>query len=449
MSMTKGNWLPVECVVRNFRSDLSFAIVRYYAPEYFNHHAMTVFNLVKTVRTLQLLQPPSIYGHKGLCIFFRNESSFVPKKVLIVAKLSRYHFERLREPELDETQLKLKLIERGSDYEAMLTSHFATNTVRDQAIKILRKMNVEWKVIDRTTLDQSHFTWADLILPIGGDGTFLLASNLIFDNKKPIIGINSNPEKSEGYLLLSAKYTKNIAEIFEMLRAGHYSILMRSRIRTTLKGEEIWKAPFHMHEKGRIAGIDKFYVNEKFEGNSNELPKERRLPWLALNEVFIGETLSARTSSLFVKFDEEQNYQKVKGSGLCVSTGTGSTSWYKSINSLSYQTVQEILSLIDTKRQFTNDEIDMVCSTFNSSLRFDAEDSRLCYSLRDMIVTDAPSISKHIYPRGFCKNITVRSQCFDASLILDGGIAVPFNFGTIAEIETFPEDSLQTIILPD
>lgn len=411
---------------------------------------MTVFNhLRKTARTLQLLQSHSTHAYKGLRIFFRNESSFVPQKVLIVAKLSRYHFEKLREPELNETQLKLKLIERGSDYDAMLASHFATKAVEHQVIQILRKMHVEYRIIDRTTLDQSHFTWADLILPIGGDGTFLLASNLIFDNKRPIMGINSYPEKSEGYLLLPTKYTSNIAEIFEKLKAGHYSTLMRRRIRTTLKGEEIWKAPFHMHEKGRIAGGERFYVNEKFKDNPNELPKERRLPWLALNEVFMGETLSARTSSLFIKLDEEQKYQRVKSSGLCVSTGTGSTSWYKSINSLSYQTTQEILSLIDTKRQFTNDEIETICSTFNSNLRFDAEDSKLCYSIRDMIMTDAVSVPKRIYPRGFCKRITVRSECFDAGLVLDGGIAVPFNFGTIAEIETFPEDSLRTITLPD
>ncbi|KAM0732961.1 NAD kinase 2, mitochondrial [Formica fusca] len=411
---------------------------------------MMVFNhLRKTAKTLQCLQSHSIHAHKGLYISFRNESSFVPKKILIVAKLSRYHFERLREPELNETQLKLKLIERGSDYDTMLASHFATKAVTDQVIQILQKMNVECKVVDRTTIDQSYFTWADLVLPVGGDGTFLLASNLIFDNKKPIMGINSNPEKSEGYLLLPMKYTRNIREIFEMLRAGHYSILMRRRIRTTLKGEEIWKVPFHMHEKGRVAGGERVYVNEKFEDNPDELPRERRLPWLALNEVFMGETLSARTSSLFIKLDEEQKYQKVKGSGLCVSTGTGSTSWYKSINSLSQQTVREILNLIDTKRQFTNDEIETICSTFNSNLRFDAEDSTLCYSIRDMIVTDAMSFSKRIYPRGFCKKITVRSQCFDAGLVLDGGIAVSFNFGTIAEIETFPEDSLRTIILPD
>ncbi|XP_018354502.1 PREDICTED: NAD kinase 2, mitochondrial [Trachymyrmex septentrionalis] len=409
---------------------------------------MTVFNyLCGTARTLQLLQSPT-HVHRSLRIFFRNESSFVPKKVLIVAKLSRYHFERLREPELSETQLKMKLIERGSDYNNMLASHLATKDVENQVIHLLQKMNMEYKVVDRTSLDHSLFTWADLVLPIGGDGTFLLASNLIFNNKKPIIGINSYPEKSEGYLLLSAKYTKNLPEIFEMLRAGHYRILMRRRIRITLKGEDIWQAPFHMHEKGRIVGSDRFYTNEKFE-SEHSLPKERRLPWLALNEVFLGETLSARTSSLLIKFDEEQEYHKIKGSGLCVSTGTGSTSWYKSIHSLNHQTVREILNLIDAKRSFTNDEIDIICSMFNSSLRFDAGDSKLCYSIRDMIMTNALPVPKDVHTRGFCRKAIVKSQCFDAGLVLDGGIAVAFNFGTIAEIETCPEDSLRNIILLD
>lgn len=73
----------------------------------------------------------------------------MPKKILIVAKLSRYDFERLREPELNETQLKLKLIERGSDYDTMLASHLATKAVENQVTQILRKMNVEYRVIDR------------------------------------------------------------------------------------------------------------------------------------------------------------------------------------------------------------------------------------------------------------------------------------------------------------
>lgn len=86
----------------------------------------------------------------------------------------------------------------------------------------------------------------------------------------------------------------------------------------------------------------------------------------------MGETLSARTSSLLVKLDEEEKYHKVKGSGLCVSTGTGSTSWYRSMHSLSHQTVREILDLVDSERQFNSNEVDKICTTFNRGLRFDA-----------------------------------------------------------------------------
>lgn len=90
------------------------------------------------------------------------------------------------------------------------------------------------------------------------------------------------------------------------------------------------------------------------------------------DQVFIAETLSARTSSLLIKTDNEPEYHLVKSSGLCVSTGTGSTSWYKSINSVNSKLVQEILNLVDEKRQFSSEEIDKICSTFNNSLHVDA-----------------------------------------------------------------------------
>lgn len=73
----------------------------------------------------------------------------------------------------------------------------------------------------------------------------------------------------------------------------------------------------------------------------------------------------------------------------------------------------------------------------------------MCYSIRDMIVTNAVPVPKLVHPRGFCTKITVRSQCNDASLVIDGGIAVSFDYGTVAKVEIFPEDSLHTITLPD
>lgn len=73
----------------------------------------------------------------------------MPRRVLIVSKLSRYHFEKTREPELDENELKLRLQKRGYDYDAMIASHAATKTVEDQVIKILRQMDVEYRIVNR------------------------------------------------------------------------------------------------------------------------------------------------------------------------------------------------------------------------------------------------------------------------------------------------------------
>ncbi|CAL7946153.1 unnamed protein product [Xylocopa violacea] len=412
---------------------------------------MTTLNYLRrrSGKAVQFLQPHKYNVNNSLRIFLRNESSFVPRRVLIVAKLSRYCFEKMREPNLSEEELKVKLQERGSDYHAMFANHLISESVKNKVTEVLRKMNIEYKVINRENLDSSNFVWADLILPVGGDGTFLLASNMIFDNKKPIMGINSNPDRSEGYLLLPPKYTENIPEIFEMLKAGNYHVRIRQRIRTTLKGDNIWDPPFHTHEKSRVIGGERFYTQDLSNQIPNNLPKERRLPWLALNEVFVAEILSARTSSLLIKVNNEANYHVVKSSGLCVSTGTGSTSWYRSINSVSPQVVQEILGFLNEKKQFSREQIDKICTAFNNSLFFDADKLQLCYVVRDMIVNDAWPLSKLLPHRGFCNKITVKSQCYDGGIVLDGGIAVPFNYGCTAIMETYPEDSLFTLTLPD
>lgn len=93
-----------------------------------------------------------------------------------------------------------------------------------------------------------------MVVAIGGDGTFLLGANLIHDNRKPILGINSDPNSSEGYLMLDRYYSTNIERIFELLISGQFEYVMRTRIRVTLQGEGIWSQPFHMHEKSRISG---------------------------------------------------------------------------------------------------------------------------------------------------------------------------------------------------
>lgn len=67
--------------------------------------------------------------------------------------------------------------------------------------------------------------WADLIVPVGGDGTFLLAAGRaspLFaqsQQKTPIVGFNSDPQRSEGRLMLPKHYTENTADAVTKIKS--------------------------------------------------------------------------------------------------------------------------------------------------------------------------------------------------------------------------------------
>lgn len=85
----------------------------------------------------------------------------------------------------------------------------------------------------------------------------------------------------------------------------------------------------------------------------------------------MGETLSARVSHLQMKLNGSQNDTNIKCSGMCVSTGTGSTSWHLSINRLSTQSVAELLRLIDLDPTEGKDSLAVALSdTYNKNLIF-------------------------------------------------------------------------------
>lgn len=58
------------------------------------------------------------------------------------------------------------------------------------------------------------------MVPIGGDGTFLLTASRacpLFYNKKPVIGFNSDPDRSEGRLMLPKEYSSEPKEAVQKL----------------------------------------------------------------------------------------------------------------------------------------------------------------------------------------------------------------------------------------
>lgn len=77
------------------------------------------------------------------------------------------------------------------------------------------------------------------------------------------------------------------------------------------------------------------------------------------------------------------------------------------------------------------------------------DDKRMSYTIRELISGGVWPQPKGIKSRGFASKIEVKSSCFDAALVVDGGVSFTFNDGTIALLEILPEDALRTVTFKD
>ncbi|XP_017765286.1 PREDICTED: NAD kinase 2, mitochondrial-like [Eufriesea mexicana] len=223
---------------------------------------------------------------------------------------------------------------------------------------------------------------------------------------------------------------------------------MRSRIRTVMNGEGLYRRPFHIHEKSRTQGekrTEALTRSTQRKIADSLQPRQRTLPWLALNEVFMGEFLASRPITLEVEVENQEAYQ-IRCSGICVCTGTGSRFWYRSINVQSPETVQRIIELA-TGKKLSLEEANKLLNEYHRTLIYSAEELKMTYMIREMYHATRCSRHKCCLDRQKCNKITVKSHGFDAGLVIDGGISLPFNDGTIATFDIKPEYSLRNIVL--
>ncbi|XP_049594489.1 NAD kinase 2, mitochondrial isoform X1 [Syngnathus scovelli] len=409
------------------------------------------------VASLALRVSPLRQIHTSTC----NSSTepkygFKPKKVAVVTKTTRYEFEqqRYRYAGLSEEDLKHLLAMKGSSYSGLLERHnIHTNNV-EHIVKSLQKEGIEVKVVKRGGYDSEVVQWADAIISAGGDGTMLLVASKVLSKDKPVVGVNTDPERSEGHLCLPVKYTRKFPEALGKLCRGEFRWQWRQRIRLHLEGTGINPTPLDLHEQQlsleqhsqahRITTMD----HQQKTGVLNEsVSKPSLLPVRSLNEIFIGESLSSRASYYEISVDDGP-WEKQKSSGLSICTGTGSKAWSYNINKLAEQAVNEILTIGKCQTGLAiplNPEfIDRVTDRYNESLVFSPEDRRLFFSIREPIVNRVFSSSRQ---RGFASKVCVRSRCWDACMVVDGGSSFEFNDGAIATISMSEDDQLRTVVL--
>lgn len=63
-------------------------------------------------------------------------------------------------------------------------------------------------------------------------------SSYVQDNQTPVVGINSNPSSSLGYLCLPDVCSLNVQKTFDTLEKQKFSYINRHRIRVSMKSEE-------------------------------------------------------------------------------------------------------------------------------------------------------------------------------------------------------------------
>lgn len=406
---------------------------------------------------------PRIYsggGHRCLTMESAGASVFAPKRVLVLTKFSRLEFEKRRHKELSEGDLVKNLESRGSDYESLLKHHDIHTRNRDLVVDTLKKQGLETRLVDRFDYTDANVDWADVIFTTGGDGTFLMAASKIKSRDKPVIGVNSDPSRSIGYLCLPGKFTEDFPSALQKLLKGQFRWLWRQRIRVSVQGEHAFDPPIELHNQQlqypEYRFIDCIHEEHKpatpNAGVENQLPDTpvRILPIKSLNEVFVGESLSSRVSYYEISIDGSPR-EKVKSSGVTICSGTGSTSWSFNINKVTAQCVQRLLEIVkqETGRDVgVNDEqlMHKVTAKFNDSLIFDPSQAQMAYTIRDPVLFGTHFSSKS---RGFAKRIELRSRMFDACLVIDGSMSFVFNDGATAVLEILEQDALKTVTIDE
>jgi NAD+ kinase len=219
-------------------------------------------------------------------------SSLDMKRVLVLSKISRYDFEKLLNPHLNESELADNLKARGTNIDGLRLRHNVHKECTNLVVHAFQSRGIETRVVDRFSYNQAAISWADLVVSTGGDGTFLLAASKILDSTKPLIGVNSEPAKSEGHLCLPKKYRSRVGEAVDKILQGQFEWMFRKRIRITLSGKDVNSPPIELHAQRLNCYELRFFEDlphcldgKKLDEVEFNNEPTRILPVLALNEV--------------------------------------------------------------------------------------------------------------------------------------------------------------------
>lgn len=158
-------------------------------------------------------------------------------------------------------------------------SHAAHQRAMQQVRSVLAQRHIRAVFTDRAEL--RGIGGVALVISVGGDGTLFRASHFV--RSTPVLGVNSDPQESEG--VFCAATADGFAQALDRWRRGRWRLVTLPRIRVRVEG--------------------------------------RTVLYPALNDILLAHTNPAATSRLLLRIGSAHEEQV--GSGLWVATAAGST----------------------------------------------------------------------------------------------------------------------------
>lgn len=203
------------------------------------------------------------------------------RRVVVVRKVSAIEMLDAR----PDAKLTRALRDKDPLTARVVRAHLQHQATAARVEEVLRARKVSLRVVPRLTVALAK--WADLIITVGGDGTFLAASHAVVagphHDGPPMLGVNSAPSSSVGYFCCATE--DDFAARFEEVASGR------------LRSRALWR----------------------MQVTINREP----LPVQALNDVLLAHSVPAETTRYVLATAAREQDQK--SSGIWVSTAAGST----------------------------------------------------------------------------------------------------------------------------
>jgi len=273
-------------------------------------------------------------------------------------------------------QAKFYIEHLGADFSDYEQEHNEYILALQQATKILEKMG-RVHVLERAFLSNYLFGNDDIVIAIGQDG--MVANTMKYLSGQPLIGVNPSPKRWDGILL--------------PFLVNDLSLIVPELMSGKRKYREVTFASAKLNNGQTLLAVNDFFIGQKTH-------------------------VSARYQLTF-----QENTECQSSSGIIISTGLGSTGWFKSI--------LEGANGIVTKISGKNIEI-------KSKNKFTWDSDYLYFSVREPFPSKATGTDLTFGKITSEDRLKVVSQMSDNGVIFSDGIEsdfIEFNSGTEASIE--------------